>query len=190
MYYNRRKEIIKNAIYITLILLLAIISTHYIYNEFQDTRSVDFNSESLDVTYHEATGDKLSITKITPVTDSVGLSSKSYNLTIKNNLTEKVGFKLKVTEDLEKITEDDCLEKSISKGNIRISIKNGNKENKIYNLDELESGLLLNDKINALETRDLAIRIWISQNSNLPLGSTMHYHGVIKVLEDKNNVGE
>jgi len=134
MYYNRRKEIIKNAIYITLILLLAIISTHYIYNEFQDTRSVDFNSESLDVTYHEATGDKLSITKITPVTDSVGLSSKSYNLTIKNNLTEKVGFKLKVTEDLEKITEDDCLEKSISKGNIRISIKNGNKENKIYML--------------------------------------------------------
>ena len=47
---NRRREIIKNTIYIFFILLLAVVSTYYIYNKFQGARNIDFNSESLDVT--------------------------------------------------------------------------------------------------------------------------------------------
>ena len=49
--YNRRKEIIKNGVYIIFILLIAIISTYYIYNKFQVDNNIDFNSDSLDVTY-------------------------------------------------------------------------------------------------------------------------------------------
>ena len=64
--YNRKKEMIKNTVYITFILLLAVVSTYIIYNKFQKTRSVDFNSDSLDVTYHESTGDKITISKVTP----------------------------------------------------------------------------------------------------------------------------
>ena len=33
--YDRKKEIIKNTVYITFILLLAVISTHVIYYKFQ-----------------------------------------------------------------------------------------------------------------------------------------------------------
>ena len=129
---NRRREIIKNFIYIFFILLLAVVSTYYIYNKFQGARNIDFNSESLDVTYHEKTGDKLTINRITPVTDSVGLSSKAYLITIKNNLTEKVGYKVKILDDVEKYAEDMCEENSISKDNIRISVKTNKKSNKIY----------------------------------------------------------
>ena len=186
--YNRKKEMIKNIAYITVILLLAIISTYHIYHKFETDRNIDFNSESLDVTYHEATGDKLTITKITPVTDSVGLSSKSYNITIKNNLTEKVDFKIKVVDDLEKIVEDACEGQLIQKENIRISIKNGDRDNKIYTLNELEDSILLDEKMKALEERDFAVRIWISQNSTLPLGSNMHYHGIVQVVEDDTSV--
>ena len=78
--YNRKKEIIKNTVYITFILLIAVVSTYFIYNKFQKTRTVDFNSASLDVSYHEASGDRISINKVTPVTDSVGLSSKAYTI--------------------------------------------------------------------------------------------------------------
>ncbi len=63
MYYNAKKEIIKSAIYIALTLLLAIILTYFIYNKFQVKRNIDFNSDSLDVTYHESTGDKITINK-------------------------------------------------------------------------------------------------------------------------------
>jgi len=125
--FNPKRYILKNVIYTVIILLVAVISTYIIYYKFQDDRDIDYSSDSFVVTFHENTKDKMSITSVTPVSDSVGLSSKAYNLSIKNNLTEKVAFKIKVIDDLEEILEDDCYEKQISKENIRISIKNGDK---------------------------------------------------------------
>jgi hypothetical protein len=186
--YNRKREIIKNVIYITVILLIAVVSTYYIYNKFQVDRDIDFNSESLDVTYHENSGDKVSIVKVTPVTDSVGLSSKSYNITIKNNLTENVSYKIKLIDDLEEISNDLCSDNLISKDNIRVSIKVNKKDNKIYTLDELEDNLLLSSTIKALDSIDISIRAWVRQDSSLPLGSNMHYHGIIQVIEDDSDV--
>ena len=181
---NRRREIIKNTVYIFFILLLAVASTYYIYNKFQGDRNIDFNSESLDVTYHEKSGDKLSITKVTPVTDSVGLSSKAYLITIKNNLTKKVNYKVKIVDDVEKYIEDNCEENIIPKEDIRISIKENRKNNKIYTLSELENGLLLDDDLKALEKKSLAIRVWIRQDTALPTNIKLHYHGIMQVLED------
>lgn len=185
MYEIRRREIIKNTVYIFFILLLAIISTYYIYNKFQVDRNIDFNSESLDVTYHEKTGDKLTMTKVIPVTDSVGLSSKAYLISVKNNLTKKVNYKLQIVDDIEKQEEDEDTEETlIPKEDIHISIKSGKKNSKIYNLSELEDGLLLDDEINALETKNLSIRIWIKQDSTLPMNAKMHYHGIMQIVED------
>ena len=185
---NRTKEIIKNVVYIFFILLIAIASTYYIYHHFQVDRNIDYNSESLDVVYHESSGDKLTITKVTPVTDSVGLSSKSYLISIKNNLTEKVDYKVKIMDDLDLIEEDQCEEDLIPKEDIRISVKVNKGDNKIYTLDELEDGYLLIDKIKALSTNNISIRIWVKQDSTLPMGSSMHYHGIIQIIEDDDSV--
>lgn len=186
--YNPKKEVMKNIIYIGIILLIAIISTYKIYYKFQDDRNVNFNSDSFVITFHEKTGDKVNITKVTPVTDSVGLSSNSYSFSIKNNLTEKAHFEVRLVDDLESVTDDNCIDKLISKENIKVSIKNGKKDNKIYNLNELEDGVLLSDKISALEEREISVRVWVDKNSSLPIGSDMHYHGTIKVLEDNGSV--
>lgn len=188
--YNRRKEIIKNTIYTIIILSIAIISTHYIYFKFQGDREVDFNSESMDIVYHETTGDKLTILKVTPVTDSVGLSSKSYMISIKNNLTENVKYKIKIVDDLETIVEDQCEENLIPKDDIKISVRVNKGQNKIYNLSELEEGILLDDEIYALENINISIRLWVKQDSKLPSGSKMHYHGKIQVIEDDDIVAE
>lgn len=186
--YNPKKEVMKNVIYIGIILLIAIISTYKIYYKFQDDRNVNFNSDSFVITFHEKTGDKVNITKVTPVTDSVGLSSNSYSFSIKNNLTEKAHFEVRLVDDLESVTDDNCIDKLISKENIKVSIKNGKKDNKIYNLNELEDEVLLSDKISALEEREISVRVWVDKNSSLPIGSDMHYHGTIKVLEDNGSV--
>ena len=186
--YNPKKEVMKNVIYIGIILLIAIISTYKIYYKFQDDRNVNFNSDSFVITFHEKTGDKVNITKVTPVTDSVGLSSNSYSFSIKNNLTEKAHFEVRLVDDLESVTDDNCIDKLISKENIKVSIKNGKKDNKMYNLNELEDGVLLSDKISALEEREISVRVWVDKNSSLPIGSDMHYHGTIKVLEDNGSV--
>ena len=187
MYYNRKKEIIKNTVYITFILLLAIISTYLIYHKFQDTRNIDFSSESLDVTYHDIKGDKVSIDKITPVTDSVGLSSKSHSISIKNNLTENVRYKIKLLDDkdaYEGLEED----KIIPKEDIRVSVKVNKKDTEIFDLVELEEGILLEDEIYALSTDHISIRLWIKQDSKLPSGEDMYYNGIIQIIEENSSV--
>ena len=39
------------------------------------------------------------------------------------------------------------------------------------------------DEEYALETEKYTIRVWISSESSLPMGSSLHYHGLIEVLE-------
>jgi len=179
-----KKELIKNGIHVGLILLLAIISTYYIYYKFQNDRETDFNSESLDVIYHDSTKDRIEITKVTPVTDSVGLSSNAYSLTVKNNLTIGVNYTIKIVDDTETIKEDECGESTISKENIRISIKAGKEKNNIYTLSELEDGVLYSNKIDALKKENIVIRAWIDKDTTLVSGSNMHYHGKIQVIEN------
>lgn len=188
--YNLKREIIKNSIYIFFILLIAVVSTYYIYNKFQGDRELDINSESLDVTYHETTGNQINLTKVVPVTDSVGLSSKSYTITIKNNLTEKVDYNVKISDAIEKIAEDQCEEYLIPKDALRISIKNGNKGNKIYDYNEIVNDILLEDTMEALETKNLSIRVWVKQDSNIPMGANMHYHGTLQIVEGKQEEKE
>ncbi len=185
--YNRKREMIKNTVYITFILLLAVISTYVIYNKFQKNRSIDFNSDSLDITYHEATGDKITINKVTPVTDSVGLSSKVYLITVKNNLTEDVNYKIKILDD-EEANANYETESLITKDNIRISVKVNKEDTQIYSLDELEEGVLLDTEIKALDTNNISIRVWIKQDTKLVAGSEMYYNGKIQLIEENSSI--
>jgi len=186
--FNPKKYIAKNIIYTVIIILIAVISTYKIYYKFQDDRDINYSSESFVVTFHEKSGDKMSITNVTPVTDSVGLSSTAYNLNIKNNQTVAVPFRIKIIDDFEKIADDNCQDNLISKNYIRISVKNGKKENQIYNLNELNDGILLDDEIKALENRKITVRIWVNKDSNIPMNTDLHYHGIIQVLENNDMV--
>ena len=182
-----KKELIKNGIIIAIILLIAIVSTYHIYYKFQNDHKVDYNSESLDVVFHDTAGDKIKILKVTPVTDSVGLSSNTYNIDIHNNLTVKVPYQIKIKTDEETIQEDGCEEYLIPEEDIRISVKVGRSDNEIYNLSELKDGILLSHAVDALGDDTIAIRVWINKDSSLVAGSKMHYHGVIQVIEEELN---
>ena len=54
-----KKELIKNGIKITLILLFAVIVTIYIYNKFENEGNIDYSSDSLDVVYREKIGEMI-----------------------------------------------------------------------------------------------------------------------------------
>ena len=175
-----RKEVIKNMFYVGIILAFAAICTYFIYNKFQTTRDVDFNSKSLEVVFHDS-GNNITINKVTPMTDSVGLSSNAYSLSIKNNLVVPVNYKIKVIDDVVSNLEEG--DNVIYKADIRISVKSKN-DIKIYDFSELEDGLLLDEIIDALGKEDITIRAWVKKDSNLPIGSDMKYHGKIQVFEN------
>ena len=187
MYYNYRKERLKSAIIICIILAIAIFATHHIYYKFQNERNTDYSSESLDITFHEETGDKVALTRVTPVTDAVGLSSQSYTFTIKNNMTIPVDYTIKLVDDLEMVFEDNCGEIEMPKDIIRVAIKSEEKT-EIYTLSELEDGVLETDKIKPLDEEEYTIRVWTTQNTTLQAGSTRHYHGKIQIVEDENQI--
>lgn len=182
--YNRKKEMIKNAIIIGFILFIAIFSTYHIYYKFDDAENIDYSSESLDITFHEDSGEELNITKVTPLTDSVGLTTNAHTITITNNLTESVKYSIKIVDNSEKIEEEDCHSITIPREEIRVSIKKTGEETEIYKLSDLEEGLLLSTTSSALEETKYTIRIWVNNESTLPSGSTHHYHGLIQVFEN------
>lgn len=180
-----KKDLVKNVVYISIILLIAIISTYNIYYKFHGDILIDDSSESLDIAYHDTNGDQIKITKVTPVTDSVGLSSTAYNLDIKNNLTIPVSYMIKIEDDLDAIREDECGESLIGHENIRISIKEGKKSNRIYSLDELMDGILLESSLDALNSTNIVIRTWVDFDTELTSGLDLHYHGKIVVVEEE-----
>ena len=184
MYYNRKKMLIKNITFIIAIFALAIIATYNIYYHFIDATDIDYSSESLDITFHEKNGADVTITKAIPVSDSVGLSSTAYTFTIKNNLTEKVNYQVKLVEDIEKIVEDLCVEQQIPKELLKISIKEDNLKNAIYTVSELQDGILDSDVMEPLEEKDYSIRVWVGNSDTLIIGSNLHYHGMIQVIEN------
>lgn len=181
MYYNGKKELLKNILIIGFILGIAVVSTHYIYYKFHEEREVDYNSKSMDIIFHEKAGAYISLEKAKPVTDSVGLSSQSYTFSVKNNLTEPVKFKILLIDDLEKIVADQCEDLQIDKSYLKISIKEGNGPSKIYHISELEEKTLAKVKIKALEEKDFTVRVWV--DSNYAGNSNHHFHGILRVEE-------
>lgn len=187
MYYLKqyRKEMIKNIVIIGIILFIAVFSTYYIYNSFSsESEVIDYSSTSLDITFPEDEGEELNITKITPLTDSVGLSSKGHTIKVTNNLTEEVKYKIRIVDNVEKMEEAECKGITIPREEIRVSIKAPGKETEVYSLNELEDGVLLSTRAKALATDKFTIRIWVSNDTTLPSGSKHHYHGLIQVIEN------
>lgn len=188
MYYNRKKYILKNVIIITFILLVAIVATHNIYYKFTKERDVDYSSESLDIVFHDVAGANIDITKPTLVNDAIGLSSKAYTLTIKNNLTEPVKYQLKLVDNTERIILDDCAELQIPKEIIRVSVKEDSSKNNIYTLSELIDNDLDLGEIDALAEKNYSIRIWVTNTSEANISKNLHYHGIIQVIENETDL--
>ena len=182
-----KKEMIKSFILVLIIIGIACISTYNIYNKFHKSRSIDYSSESLDITFHEKTGSKITIDKVTPLNDNLGLTTNAYSFTIKNNLTEKISVTIKVADDLEEIKQDECEDKQIPKNHIKVSIKSTGTQTQIMTLTELENEVLMTTEMEALETKDFTVRAWTDQDIDVT-DTDLHYHGLIQIYENNNSL--
>lgn len=182
-YYKKlqRKLLIKNIIFIFCILLFACFTTYYIYHNFKDTRDEIQSLESLEVAFHNKEGNNVTLTKITPVSDAVGLSTKAYTFTIKNNTNKKVKYAIKIKEDKDTQKKDDCAGK-IPLNIIKTGIHKEGKVSSIYNLDDLNEGIITTSTIGAQKDIKYTIRFWISQSS-LTIEYNFHFHGLLEVDE-------
>lgn len=179
----RKKELVS----ISVILLFALISTHYIYYKFKDSRNIDYNTSTLDVTFHEKSGDLVNLTKVTPVTDSVGLSSTAYTFTIKNNTNKNLKYSIKIDDNKKQVIKDDCGEYQIPNNIIKFSIHKEKEKSNVQVLSNLVNGEVLERVIKAGQKEEYTMRFWIANNT-LPTGSKLHYHGKIVVTDEGTQV--
>ena len=184
---NYKKEMLKSLILVIIIIGIACVSTYYIYNKFHQSRGIDYTSESLNITFHEKTGDKVTLDKVTPLNDNLGLTTNPYNFTIKNNLTEKVNVTIKLIDDIEEIEKDLCSEKQIPRNHIKVSIKSSGNQTEILYLNELQDNTIYNVEMEALEKIDFTVRVWTDQDIEVT-DTDLHYHGLIQILENNNSL--
>ncbi len=179
----RNKMLFKSLVFIFLILLIACFSTYKIYYKFESTRDKISSSPDLTVTYHGKQGENVKITKVTPVTDAVGLSSNAYKVTIKNNTGTKVKYKVVLKEDKEAYQKDLCSDNKIPDNIIKVGIHTSGEVSKIYNLDDLENNVLDIGTVAPQSEENYTIRVWISKSALVFDDNNMHYHGIISVEE-------
>ena len=179
------KYYLKRGIIIALILLFAVIATRFIYDKFSKENDQVTPVENLEVTFHEKEKDKVSITKVNPLTDALGLSSKAYTISVKNNSDLNLKYVIKILDDKEEYDLDGCSSTKLPIESIKLGYHKNNEHNNIVLLNELENGILATDIIEPGKKDDYTIRLWIDKDTNLNLDKDGHYHGLIKVEESE-----
>ena len=108
-----------------------------------------------------------------------GLSNELY---IQNNIFFK--REQYVCGMIKSVIVDECGEYLMPKDIIKVSIKEEKNSDKIYTLNGLDNGTLKKDSIKGHGEKNYTIRVWVGTNT-LTTGTNLHYHGKIKVEEEK-----
>ncbi len=115
-----------------------------------------FNYKGLEVSYQDynksgiKVSDSIAFNNLIQVSDNEISKVKPYNFSISNTNDTKEDIKITIVSDL--------LEESISNNYIKYSINNGNINS--LNMD----GVIYIDSLNNKETKDINLKLWISEN--------------------------
>lgn len=178
----RNKRRIKDIFMIVLIMTFAIVSTYYIYHNFRQQRAVSVQTETLSVTFHERSANRVNLRRAVPVRDSVGLSSLAYTFTVKNNSAFSVQYKIEIVDDYELIENNGEMLNQIPHDLIRVSLSRRGERTEIFYLSDFEDGNVLTNLISPNEEAHYTMRFWVAEHAILN-GVNIHYHGLIRVVQ-------
>ena len=181
-YYKR--HMIKSVIIIIFLLGISTVSTYLIYHNFQNERDHDIDTGKMEVVFHSKDGNRINLTRFSPVTDAVGLSSTEYSFTVKNGTDSSVSYKIVLEENTERITEDECSSKQIPLELLKLSLRVDHQTPVARILSEYSNGVLYEDTLEPNSEEDYSIRLW-AINSDFVIDRDSHYHAIIKVIEEE-----
>lgn len=178
------RELKHSILSIFLVVIVILSSSFAIFTSIQ--KSENYNSITvgiLKIDFSQETANTLSLNGAYPIPDENGLEAEGYSFTISNTGNLNAGYKIKIVDDTEMISEDGCASNLLDKANIKVSINNqdpfllGSKSGEEY--------VVVNGSIAPANTHNYTIKIWIDEKSgNEVLGK--HYHG--KIVVDSVNL--
>lgn len=182
--YKRQVRFTIISVFFVTIVMLS--SAYAIFSDVQRQQSdntLTVGKLKIDFTDTESgMGNIINLNGAYPVDDTTGNSTAPYIFKITNSGTLDAKYSVKILDDTEVITEDNCGSNQLPKNKIRVSVNQGTP----FTLSEKESNAYIIDEGTLLRNanKTYAIRIWISdQSGNEVLGK--HYHGKI-VVEGEN----
>lgn len=178
-----RRHMIKSSVIIFFLFTFAIVSTYLIYRNFSSKREQDIDTGEMEVIFHSKNGNEINLTKFTPVSDSVGLSSTEYDFTVKNSTFNSVSYKIILEPNVTIINNDACLDKQIPSELLKLSLRVDHKTPVAKILSEYQDNVLYEDTLDANSEEDYSIRLW-AINNDFVIDRDSHYHAVIKVIEE------
>ena len=178
-----RKHMIKSAIIIIFLFAFAIISTYLIYNNFSNARQKDVDTGEMEVIFHSQAGNKINLTRFTPVSDAVGLSSTEYDFTVKNETENSVSYKIVLEQNPKRIANDGCEYKTIPKELLKLSLRVDHKTPVAKILSEYENNIIYEDTLEPNSEEDYSIRLW-AINNDFVIDRDSHFHAIINVVEE------
>ena len=178
-----RRHMIKSAIIIIFLFAFAIVSTYLIYNNFSSKREHDVDTGEMEVVFHSKEGNKINLTRFTPVSDAVGLSSTEYSFTVKNSTANSVSYKIVLEPNTNRINSDECFTKTIPSELLKLSLRVDHQTPVAKILSEYQDNVLYEDTLEADSEEDYSIRLW-AINSDFVIDRDSHYHAIIKVIEE------
>ena len=178
-----RRHMIKSAIIIIFLFAFAIISTYLIYQNFSNEREQDIDTGEMEVVFHGKEGNKINLTRFSPVSDAVGLSSTEYSFTVKNSTANSVSYKIVLEPNTNRINSDECSLKTIPSELLKLSLRVDHQTPVAKILSEYPDNVLYEDTLEADSEEDYSIRLW-AINSDFVIDRDSHYHAVIKVVEE------
>lgn len=178
-----RRHMIKSAIIIIFLFAFAIVSTYLIYQSFSSERERDIDTGEMEVVFHSKEGNKINLTRFTPVSDAIGLSSTEYDFTVKNSTANSVSYKIVLEPNTNRINKDNCMNKIIPSELLKLSLRVDHQAPVAKILSEYQENILYEDTLEANSEEDYSIRLW-AINSDFVIDRDSHYHGIIKVIEE------
>lgn len=177
---NNKKEFKVGIIALIIVGIISFLSVTYAIwtGLFEGTKENVITTANLKMTLEGESGE-INLTNAVPVSDSKGMSSDSYTFNIKNTGSIPVSYRIYLDDDNNAYVEDSCSDKKMSHSDIKYSIKKTGETAKL-NLLSSEDGFLYETTIDANETDNYEMHLWISSDAN---NSVMrkHFHGKLRV---------
>ncbi len=184
MHYAKyqRRHLIKTGILCAFILGFALVSTYFIYHKFYGKNDQVYQEENLRITFHEKEGNKVTIQKITPVTDSVGLSTSPYSLTLENHTDHSVRYIISLENDEKTISDCGCIDNGIPYSIIKLGVHSSKKTLEPKLLSDIPNLAVYQSTLKKGEKEDVELRLWIDRTST-DINRDGHYHAQMIVKE-------
>ena len=183
MYLTKKqiqKQVLRGIAIVIFIFALAAILIHGIFQKFNNQETDHIETDAIEVSFYNKDSREINISRMTPMTDAVGLSTNPYTFIVKNKTQQPLQYKIVLLSNEEKKESCGCESSSISLSDIKVNIQKGNQNLGSFTLDTVNQMELWNSTLDPEQSEKYNLRFWVQKNAKI---ENKHFHAILKIIK-------